>query len=374
MIKHFSISGFKCFSECTFNFRPLTLLAGINGAGKSSLIQSLLLAKEAMKGTRTIPLDLTFGVNLGVSSDVINWNCIDETIILKLRNEFNDVFECKLKSPNDSALYLDIIDSIKTGDNDFNKGKARFFSYLSAERMSPKAEYKLSSMHINDLEIGIFGENSIQLLEALGSNLITEPDRIHPETPKDEAKFLLYQVERWLCDIVRPLKIKCEKTGSSSTAILQFKMGSNAWVKASNMGFGASYALPIIIAGLTTPKDGLLIIENPEAHLHPAGQSAMGQFIAWLASKGVQIILETHSDHILNGVRIAIASKNSVKSEDTNIIFFDNDNDAQTFQELYINESGGISSWPKTFFDQFQLDTAALGRLRRSKLKNGICN
>ncbi|WP_236300656.1 AAA family ATPase, partial [Enterobacter bugandensis] len=63
MIKHFSISGFKCFSECTFNFRPLTLLAGINGAGKSSLIQSLLLAKEAMKGTRTIPLDLTFGVN-----------------------------------------------------------------------------------------------------------------------------------------------------------------------------------------------------------------------------------------------------------------------------------------------------------------------
>lgn len=60
------------------------------------------------------------------------------------------------------------------------------------------------------------------------------------------------------------------------------------------MGFGLSYALPIVVGGLVAAKDGLLIVENPEAHLHPQGQSNMGQFLAWLAGKGVQVIVETH--------------------------------------------------------------------------------
>ena len=73
------------------------------------------------------------------------------------------------------------------------------------------------------------------------------------------------------------------------------------------MGFGVTYSLPIILSGLIAKEKGLLIVENPEAHLHPAGQSRMGVFLAWLAGKGVQVLVETHSDHIINGIRRAIA-------------------------------------------------------------------
>lgn len=372
MIKNVSIEGFKCFSKSKFCFKNLTLLAGINGAGKSSLIQSLLLIKEALRGPNTIPLDLPFGVNLGTAADIINWNCTDETIKLSLESNHNEVFTCHLQATHDSALYLNVNYLKESESILFFQKNPRSFNYLSAERQSPKAEYKICSKHIDDLEIGIYGENSAQILESLGNNIISDPERIHPDTPQDEAKFIIYQLERWLSCIVRPLKIKCEKIGSSSTVTLQFKTENSDWVKASNMGFGVTYSLPIILAGLITPRGGVLIVENPEAHLHPSGQSAMGEFIGWLADKGVQIILETHSDHVLNGVRIAIAAKKYLDPENANIFFFDNED--YIYQELLFNEFGSISSWPKAFFDQFQLDTASLGRVRRSRLKNGIHN
>ena len=76
-------------------------------------------------------------------------------------------------------------------------------------------------------------------------------------------------------------------------------------MRPTNMGFGVSYALPVITAGLLAPAGSLLVVENPEAHLHPAGQSRVGRFLAHLAASGVQVVAETHSDHVLNGVRLA---------------------------------------------------------------------
>jgi predicted ATPase len=92
-------------------------------------------------------------------------------------------------------------------------------------------------------------------------------------------------------------------------------------VRPTNMGFGVSYALPIVLGALTAANGGLIIIENPEAHLHPAGQSQMGIFLARMASAGVQVIAETHSDHVLNGVRRAIG-EGVLSSEDAIVHFF----------------------------------------------------
>ncbi|MGH3693299.1 MAG: AAA family ATPase [Pseudonocardiaceae bacterium] len=91
---------------------------------------------------------------------------------------------------------------------------------------------------------------------------------------------------------------------------------------AGNIGFGFSYALPVIIAGLLAPGGGLLLVENPEAHLHPAGQSRLGRFLARIAGSGVQVVLETHSDHILNGVRLAVADERTINAHDVIVHFF----------------------------------------------------
>lgn len=373
MIKNLKISGFKCFQEEDFELEKITILAGINSAGKSSLIQSIMIAKEAECGVKSLSLDSLFGVNLGTAVDVINWNAVDEQIKIKVNSKEKDVFSCKLQATHDSALYLNVIEIDSSGKDIFDRNNLRNFCYLAAERNGPKAEYQFVSKPIEDIGIGIFGQNCAQILAIQGNLPIEDSERLHPSTTVNDPKFLIYQLEKWISEIVRPLKIKCEIIGGSSLATLQFKT-DNEWVKASNMGYGVTYSLPIILAGLIIGKGGLLIIENPEAHLHPAGQSAMGEFIAWLSCFDIQVIVETHSDHLLNGIRIAIAENDKINASDAKVIFFDKEGIKSHYHDLSFNEFGGVSNWPKSFFDQYQIDTAKLGKFRRSKLSNGTNN
>ena len=108
-----------------------------------------------------------------------------------------------------------------------------------------------------------------------------------------------------------------------------------------------------------------MIVENPEAHLHPAGQSQMGLFLATIAAAGVQVIIETHSDHILNGIRRGIGEHKLLSPEEAIVHYFDAESDE--ILALEFNARGGISTWPRGFFDQYQLDVAALTRVRRPR-------
>jgi predicted ATPase len=116
--------------------------------------------------------------------------------------------------------------------------------------------------------------------------------------------------------------------------------------------------LPIITACLASSKDRVLLIENPEAHLHPSGQSLMGTFIAQAVSAGVQIIVETHSDHVLNGVRKAV--KNHILSRDKVAIHFFSPSVKDQVISPLIDQRGNLDAWPQGFFDQFDIDTSSL--------------
>ena len=100
----------------------------------------------------------------------------------------------------------------------------------------------------------------------------------------------------------------------------------------------------------------LILIENPEVHLHPAGQALMGQFLAEVSAAGVQIVLETHSDHILNGIRRSVKSK-KVQHEGVAIYFFRSYSDERgQVQSPQIDADGNLDDWPEDFFDQFDKD------------------
>ncbi|EIU7091466.1 TPA: DUF3696 domain-containing protein [Pseudomonas aeruginosa] len=362
MIDFIQLRGFKRFSDDRFSISPLTVLAGINGSGKTSLIHALLLLRNASISTEsTIQLNGPFYLELGVFGDVRNWNTSDSVDIL-LRDVSSRDFLWRFDG-EENSLYANVVSRPQAVPAILGAGD-RNFQYISAERYGPRIILGANALPSSQLEVGVRGEYSAQLLYAL-DNLKVNPERRSPDSALDDILLLKVETERWLSRITRPVQVNAESFSTAATFALQFRVPDGEWVRAPNMGFGVTYALPIVLAGLTASKESVLVVENPEAHLHPAGQSQMGRFLATMAASGVQVIIETHSDHVLNGIRRAIAEDKKLSASQAVIHFFDADSD--THSELSFTETGGIDNWPSGFFDQYQIDVSALTKIRRSR-------
>lgn len=136
--------------------------------------------------------------------------------------------------------------------------------------------------------------------------------------------------------------------------------GEHFRVFSVNVGYGIPYVLPLVVALLTADPEGLLIIENPESHLHPRGQSKMADLIARVAGQGTQIICESHSDHLINGIRIA-AKKGVLLSCDLSIVYFEKEPDQMTrTTEIKVDRDGNLSEYPEGLLDEWGIQMAAL--------------
>ncbi len=370
MIVSANIRGFKRFKDQRFKFAPLTMLTGLNGSGKTSLIHAVLLAHEAATSRKmSVRLNGPFGIELGTAEDVLNWEARDG-LELAFENDDGTISEWQLTMPYEEALYL-VVRKMPANLPSSFRGKPRSLTYLSAERFGPRGSGATSPLPAGDLEVGTHGEFCAHVLSEIGSSVIDNADRSHPLSDSAVPRLLKYELEQWLGEIARPVEVDGSRLSNSSVAELRYRTTGTQWVRATNMGFGVTYALPVILAGLIAARDSLLIVENPEAHLHPAGQSRMGVFLSWLAAHGVQVLLETHSDHVINGVRRGIAEYKYLDPQAAVVHWFGGFEDAgeeNSIKELEINANGAISSWPRGFFDQYQLDVASLGRIRRARL------
>lgn len=358
MISSIRVQGFKRFKDQTFSMKPLTVLAGLNGTGKTSLVQSLLVTRQAMTN-KVVQLNGPFGLDLGTAEDVTNWAGSDQILIAVSEDQASA--EVVLGWSGEDAMYLDVEAGPESPPLSLSSTPSSF-TYLSPERLGPRGTYPAAALPAHHLEVGARGEYCAQLLAELGNKPMEASDRRHPES--EGPSFLKYEVERWLSEIARPIEIDAIRLSGSTSYSLNFRDPGGTYVKATNMGFGVSYALPIVLAGLIAKPGGLLVIENPEAHLHPAGQSRMGTFLAWLAGKGVQVVVETHSDHVLNGVRRAIGERKALAASEAVVHYFSGSTEVQV-EELSFTPVGGMSHWPPGFFDQFVIDTSSLGRVRR---------
>jgi predicted ATPase len=366
VITSIEIQGFKRFQSKTFDIAPLTILAGLNGSGKTSLIHALLLTWEASAGAagNAVRLNGPFGLELGTAEDIRNWKS-DEAIRFVITSTSGAEYTWQFGMPAEDALYVTVEEKPDKPPAAFS-GLPRAFSYLCAERLGPRSSLGASPRPSAELEVGVRGEYCAQILESLGDKLIEDKARAYSDRGENVPTMLKYEVERWLAEIARPVEIDANRYAGSMIFALRFRSPGGDWVRATNMGFGLSYALPVILAGLTAKSGGLLIVENPEAHLHPAGQSRMGTFLGWLSSRGVQVILETHSDHVLNGVRRAIGEHKYLAEDKAIVHFFESgEGDEPIVHKLAFTTIGGVSHWPRGFFDQYQTDVAALGRIRR---------
>lgn len=375
MISALKVERFKCHREQSLRFAPLTVLAGTNGSGKSSILQALLLMRACIESQHEfVELNGPYGLKLGEALDVLHRDSEPiEGIRLAVRDlkGLEYLFEFAVPDQRSRVLRLNRALDDETLPM---KGAARTFTFLSADRLGPQETFSAHDLSPEQLNVGWRGDAVAQVL------VDTEKVQASPAllyAVHDGEKSLSNiprQTELWLSEIVRPILIQTEWLPGTNIVSLRFKEpGFTAeWTRPTNTGFGLSSALPIIVAGLTTNVGGMLIVENPEAHLHPRGQAAMGAFLGRVAGAGVQVVVETHSDHVLNGIRRAVAIDEVLRGGDVILHFFDDMPDDGSRNDsnvtsLDMRPNGDISAWPRRFFDQIEEDLAALARVRRKR-------
>lgn len=374
MIAGIRLENFKRFRDLSLKVAELTVLTGANGAGKTSVFHSLLLARQMARQPDRSHVELS-GVDaleLGSAEDVIHREASDELAAVEVLNSegrrrrwsFRSTGSSDMRSLN--AIVVDRPDDYPEA----LAGPAPRFCYLCAERLGPRDALSASAANVAELDVGSRGEYVAQVLASLDRSRV-RPGRIESSSAEMQLASLRHQTESWMAKIVRPTQIEAEWFPNTSVTRLRFKTPGlrSEWTRAPNAGFGISYALPIVVAALRAEAGGLLLVENPEAHLHPAGQSMIGSFLARVAADGVQIFLETHSDHVLNGIRLAVVDGTAPLLPEQVVIHFfrAEDDEGPPVQSLEVKETGQLSGWPAGFFDQAQVDLGTLASKRRPK-------
>ena len=366
-MKQIILANFKGYTvPTTINFSDITINVGMNSVGKSTAVQALLIARQAFdeltkfSGThkqdfRVLlngPYDLQLGdygqiAPNGIGGILIRIN--DRTFTFgEGSDKFSLSFSCNNERvlPSESALF------------------SPQFYYINAERLGPR-NYQEIGDYQNAL-CGYHGEHTFDIIDQFRDQVILEARRY--SDPKRVVNILSKQIEYWMDYIVPGIEFKVDKDVDTRTAKLKMRQTTldTNFNSPHNFGFGISYLLPIIVTGLLAQTGAVFVVENPEAHLHPSGQSRIGQFLAHVAFSGVKVVLETHSEHVVNGIRL-YALKQKVSPDRLCINNFSVVNSKPRVERIPLNENMDIMKWPEGFFDQEEKDLTELRHLRRMK-------
>jgi len=361
MIKKIKIKNFKSLRNVELQMSNLNVLAGLNGSGKSSFIQTLLLLRQSYKnpyqGNTGLILQDGELISLGSGKDVFYQYAKDEKIEFEILSNDNVFKWSFIYNPNSDILSVEKEHDIKllSSFNLFNSN----FQYLNAEHISPQMSYKKSEFQvIKNNNIGVKGEYVVHYLSEYG--LSQKVKNVHLNHPDGRTDSLIHQTNAWLSEITPGTRLIAEDVKGLDVVRLAIKFetkdGYTNEVKPVNTGFGITYVLPVVVAILKAKKDDILILENPESHLHPMAQSVIGRMMSYAAQEGVYIIVETHSDHIINGIRVAVKEQ---KLSGKNIRFFyfdrilDSSEQYSNIEEILIDRNGELSSYPRGFLDEW---------------------
>lgn len=432
MLTQIKLRNFKVFkNETVFPLSKINLLTGINGRGKSTLLQSLLVMKQSVDYSENTNYLLLNGncLSLGTFKDVKNSNlAITDDIVIGYKltafNQINFEISYKMALGNDDRKLI-IREIILTsqeelvaiaGDNDNGNMVFDMLKLYETDVMAVGAEtptsvidYYNDDLIINSIRyafgvyknllpnIGfmrtqpqkflfnfsyIFQFNKIHYISAdrigakeiyskynldffisvdkKGENVASVISKTKDlEIDKklylgDNARTVINQTGEWLSEVLGTnVSIIIDDFSNDFYVTLSFRINGKDY-KPSNVGFGYSYILPIIVSGLIAKSGEILIVENPEAHLHPRAQSKLTKFLAKVASCGVQVFIESHSDHILNGLRVCVKNK-ELTPDDVSVMYFSADRQTDETQIHFpkIDKNGRIDDWQEGFFDEW---------------------
>ncbi|MGP8290751.1 DUF3696 domain-containing protein [Vreelandella zhanjiangensis] len=357
MISELTLHNFKCFKDKTIQIKPLTFLSGINGMGKSTIIQSLLLLRQSHSAKH-------FSINgnlfeFGYFDDLYSEAAEDESLEITLRSDSGEIFTWSSNIFSDQDGELTSVVKSWPEHTDFDSNLfGGLFQFLSAERWGPRVSLPLNRVNTDKYYLGKHGENLVSVLKNLeGKRLLNDDFPVHENT---KSRDTFSQINAWMNEIspASTFDVKAIKEADSGVYTFAYRshIGKSRSFRPTNVGFGLSYTLPILTALVTAQKNSLILIENPEAHLHPKAQLIIGKLLGLCANAGVQLIIESHSDHVLNGIRIAV-KENLIDSEKVALHFINRSDplDISTTDVLspVINKNGKLNKWPDGFFDEW---------------------
>jgi len=354
MIDKINIKNFKSLKDVTINARRLNLFSGLNGMGKSSVIQTLLLLRQSdslyAKGQLKLKGSLA---NIGTGRDALYQFAENDSIEMALNLSDGQLLKWSFLCKADWDLLQSDVVSAPIPVPDPLAG----LHYLSADRIGPQTSYEMSRFSVENGDLGTRGEYAVHYLQANGRSFKINSKMKHRLT---EGISLLNQVNGWLSEISPGVKANIVEIPGVDKMILNydFELGNGRTnpFRPNNVGFGISFSLAVIVTLLTAAPTSVIIIENPEAHLHPRGQAELGKLMALCASTGAQVFVETHSDHIINGIRVSVREK-LVDSSSVNICWFSKvttTNEQYTsIKEIHVDRQGELSDYPADFMDEW---------------------
>ncbi|APP05217.1 MULTISPECIES: DUF3696 domain-containing protein [Vibrio harveyi group] len=363
MINKIKLHNFKSYRDQEFELSNLTVFCGNNSVGKSTAIQALSIPLQSkFRDTVSLNGDL---IEVGTIEDIHHLKAQDDSLLIEFSLGSNTIswgyqdYEEQSKQSNKQLVMLEGTDEAihllgRILDN---------FQYLEAERLGPRANYEIAksnSFH-NDW-LGAKGEFTSEFLSRTdrlsrllvggvfhAKEEVSDP-RLHADSLEDPS--LARHIDAWMKEISPGISVTSRLYEAASTSVNVFGQNGNNDLKPLNVGFGVSYVLSIVTALLYTRKGGLVVIENPEAHLHPRGQSYLGRLIALTAQAGVQVIVETHSDHLLNGIRVATRLEEEFDPKLFTLYYISQGVEQSNVEKITISKDGKLSNWPDGFFDQ----------------------
>lgn len=370
MIKRIRIQALKSIQKLDVECSRLNLIVGTNSSGKSTFLQSLLL--DAQNGSEKFGLNGPV-ISLGEFREVRNFHMPNDNIKIELHDECEKpayiIFE------ENSSIHVSGYDEIRDslvadiyslGDFDDSSSTMHLdyqlgFHYLSCHRLGVQDIYK-KNLNSED-EFGIEGEYTLAYLLKHG------PEEIDENLVYDKSTYtgtLLDQVNYWLEKIVGTTVLLNELKKTNYFQVLYnnnpaIKNSENLYCRPINVGSGISYLISILIMCLGSNYDDVLVIENPEIHLHPKAQSNLCEFFYFISSNNRQVFIETHSDHIFNGIRAGIATK-QMEADRIAVNFFSlNENFCTQCNPIQFGEMGKILGKNpdmdlNDLFDQFEID------------------
>lgn len=337
MLKNLRVRGLKSIDDIKLEFKNLNLLVGVNSSGKSTIIQSLLLASQ----------------NISSNKPNLNGNLVSMGDFRELRNLNTNAKSLNIDIEDDWSNYGFYFDDSKTsliknnslGSNiTFDRG----LYYLSAARIGQMDTYEKNTKDI--YKFGLQGEYCLSYFDKNIDKLLDEELLVD-----NVSKTLEYNVNYWF-DYIIGGRLNTEDIKQTDKLKAQFSGASGIKVRTKNTGSGLSYLISIIIMCLSLSKTETLIIENPEIHLHPKAQSRLTDFFMFISKASRQLVIETHSDHFFNGLRVAIAN-GLISNEEVSINFLSLDERNCTINsEIKISKRGRILDPPQDLFDQFDID------------------
>jgi predicted ATPase len=370
MLDQLNLRFFKCFERLDLPLAPLTLLSGANASGKSSALQALVLLHQTMRehewstrlmlnggsvqlGTVLDVVDKVHGrrqleVGLGAGSSYIHWTFHGD------REEMSMAVE-RLRLEGKEAVAPRALRHLLP-PNLYDHGswvttRLRDLTYITAERVGPREVYVLEDRQAAPV-VGARGEHTLSVLHKIRAEPIRAALLITDVPPTG-----LKQIEARMGGFFPGCRLDIQLIPQANAVTLGIRTSDDTdFHRPVNVGFGLTQVLPIVVAGLAAQQDDILLIENPEVHLHPRGQARMGAFLAELAASGVQVMVETHSDHVLNGIRRAVKGRVLPPEQACLHFFRERVGDLDQVVSPILDAAGNIDAWPEGFFDQYDKD------------------